>query len=93
VINNREKNSIAKEIYEDLIVKSKEEIIDICSSQMYVIYKKEKEIKRLKDRIDRANNFIDQEIMYLVKPKDYNKVEMLQDILNDNDFAKGSDKE
>lgn len=47
----------------------------------------------LRDRIERANNFIDQVIMYAVKPEDYNKVEMLQDILNDNDFAKRSDKE
>lgn len=43
----------------------------------------------LRDRIDRANNFIDQVIMYAVKPEDYNKVEMLQDILNNNKF--GSD--
>ena len=43
------------------------------------------------EKINKANYFIDQEIMYLVKPKDYNKIEMLQDILNGNKF--GSDKE
>lgn len=48
MINNFKNNGTAKAIYEDLITKSKEEIIDICSSQMYMIYKKDKEIERLK---------------------------------------------
>lgn len=47
----------------------------------------------LRDRIDRANTFIDQELMYIIKPEDYNKVEILQDILNNNCFVNGSDKE
>lgn len=50
-----------------------------------------KEIEKLQDRIERANNYIDQVIMYIVKPEDYNKIETLQDILNGNEF--GSDKE
>ena len=53
-----------------------------------MLKRKNKEIAKLKDRIDRANNFIDQVIMYIVKPSDYNKVEMLQDILNNTNFAK-----
>jgi hypothetical protein len=88
VINNREKNNIAKEIYEDLIIKSKEEIIDICSSQMYVIYKKEKEIKRQKERIARANNFIDQVLLYRIPNKTkevYEDIETLQNILSRSD--------
>lgn len=55
-----------------------------------------KEIGRLKDRIARANNFIDQVLLYRIPNKTkevYEDIETLQDILNDNDFAKGSDKE
>lgn len=59
MINNREKNNIAKKIYEDLIVKTKEEIIDICTSQTLVIYKLEKENKDLQDRINKAIEYIE----------------------------------
>ena len=50
----------------------------------------EKEIERLQDRIARANNFIDQVMLYRIPNKTkevYEDIETLQNILN------GSDKE
>ena len=67
---------------------------------------KDKKLKLMEDRIERqnkliavhqdrveiANNYIDQVIMYKIPKELYNDIEKLQDIINGNNFS-GSDKE
>ena len=52
----------------------------------------QKLILKYQDRIARANNYIDQVIMYKIPKELYNDIEKLQDIINGNNFS-GSDKE
>ena len=74
MINNFENNETAKKIYIDLKERTKEEIIDICTSQTLVILKREEEIERLNSIIKevRENIKITVEIIKEQPSKDFN---------------------
>lgn len=87
-------NEEIKELKEKVIVlqnfhKVKDKKLKLMEDR---IERQNKLIALHQDRVEIANNYIDQVIMYKIPKELYNDIEKLQDIINGNNFS-GSDKE